>query len=65
VKIVLRIFDVEHGASAMLAGSNDALAMIDCGHNSTTGWLLSPTPLTARSAAVALWGLGRRTVGER
>jgi beta-lactamase superfamily II metal-dependent hydrolase len=38
VKMVLRIFDVEHGACTMLAGPNDAMAMIDCGHNSTTGW---------------------------
>ena len=36
--MVLRIFDVEHGACTMLAGPNDAIAMIDCGHNSTTGW---------------------------
>jgi beta-lactamase superfamily II metal-dependent hydrolase len=38
VKMVLRIFDVEHGACTMLAGPNDAMAMIDCGHNSTTEW---------------------------
>src|SRR5262249_30177290 len=38
VNMVLRIFDVEHGACAMLAGPNDAMAMIDCGHNSSTGW---------------------------
>lgn len=37
VRMVLRIFDVEHGACAMLAAPNDAIAMIDCGHNSTTG----------------------------
>lgn len=36
--MILRIFDVEHGACTMLAGPSDALAMIDCGHNSTTGW---------------------------
>ena len=36
--MILRIFDVEHGACAMLVGPNDALSMIDCGHNSTTGW---------------------------
>jgi beta-lactamase superfamily II metal-dependent hydrolase len=36
--MILRIFDVEHGACAMLAGSSDALAMIDCGHNASTGW---------------------------
>jgi beta-lactamase superfamily II metal-dependent hydrolase len=38
VKMVLRIFDVEHGACTMLAGPNDAMAMIDCGHNRTTNW---------------------------
>src|SRR5579859_3495792 len=36
--MILRIFDVEHGACAMLAGPNDAVAMIDCGHNASTGW---------------------------
>jgi beta-lactamase superfamily II metal-dependent hydrolase len=36
--MILRIFDVEHGACTMLAGPNDAVAMIDCGHNSSTGW---------------------------
>lgn len=36
--MILRIFDVEHGACAMLTGPNDALAVIDCGDNSTTGW---------------------------
>ena len=37
--LILRIFDVEHGACAMLAGmDHHALAMVDCGHNATTGW---------------------------
>lgn len=36
--MLLRIFDVEHGACAMMTASDDALAMIDCGHNSSTGW---------------------------
>jgi beta-lactamase superfamily II metal-dependent hydrolase len=36
--MVLRVFDVEHGACTMLAGPTDAIAMIDSGHNSTTGW---------------------------
>jgi hypothetical protein len=40
--MLLRIFDVEHGACAMLAAptgvNSDALAVIDCGHNSSTGW---------------------------
>jgi beta-lactamase superfamily II metal-dependent hydrolase len=37
--LVLRVFDVEHGACAMMrAPAGDRLAMIDCGHNVTTGW---------------------------
>lgn len=36
--IVIRIFDVEHGACAMVGGDFPAVAMIDCGHNETTGW---------------------------
>lgn len=34
----LRIFDVEHGACALLSGDNGYKIMIDCGHNGTTGW---------------------------
>lgn len=35
----LRIFDVEHGACAMMMGPNNGrLAMVDSGHNATTGW---------------------------
>ncbi len=34
----LKIFDVEHGACALLTADNGAHLMIDCGHNSTTGW---------------------------
>jgi hypothetical protein len=38
-ELILRIFDVEHGACCILAPSDgDGLAMIDCGHNATTGW---------------------------
>jgi beta-lactamase superfamily II metal-dependent hydrolase len=36
--VIVRIFDVEHGACAMISGPNNALAVIDCGHNETTGW---------------------------
>lgn len=37
--MILRVFDVEHGACTMLLSPNDdRLAMIDCGHNETTGW---------------------------
>jgi len=37
-ELLLRIFDVEHGACAMLALPDGGLAMIDSGHNDTTGW---------------------------
>ena len=37
-ELVIRIFDVEHGACAMMVAPNERLAMIDCGHNTTTGW---------------------------
>ena len=38
-ELVLRVFDVEHGACTMLLSpTGERLAMIDCGHNSTTGW---------------------------
>lgn len=32
----LKVFDVEHGACALLSCDNGARLMIDCGHNSTT-----------------------------
>src|SRR5437870_3806789 len=34
----LKIFDVEHGACALLTADNSTRLMIDCGHNGTTGW---------------------------
>src|ERR1700733_10358752 len=34
----LRIFDVEHGACALLACDDNTRIMIDCGHNSSSGW---------------------------
>jgi len=34
----LEIFDVEHGACALLTADNGTRLMIDCGHNATTGW---------------------------
>lgn len=34
----LTIFDVEHGACALLTGDHGARIMIDCGHNGSTGW---------------------------
>lgn len=71
MKIVLRIFDVEHGACVMLAGSNDALAMIDCGHDSTTGWLRitypadgpAPPP-AAGGSTLGAWSTDCRPIAE-
>lgn len=34
----LKIFDVEHGACALLTCDNNTRLMIDCGQNATTGW---------------------------
>lgn len=34
----LYIFDVEHGACALLIGDDGNSMMIDCGHNGSTGW---------------------------
>jgi glyoxylase-like metal-dependent hydrolase (beta-lactamase superfamily II) len=34
----LKIFDVEHGACALLTCDNGARLMIDCGHNASNGW---------------------------
>ncbi len=34
----LEIFDVEHGACALITTSNGKRAMIDCGHNAATNW---------------------------
>lgn len=34
----LQIFDVEHGACALLTADTGQRLMIDCGHNSHTGW---------------------------
>ncbi len=34
----LKIFDVQHGACALLTCDNGTRLMIDCGHNGETGW---------------------------
>jgi len=36
--MILRIFNVEHGACALLDCDNGTQIMIDAGHNATTGW---------------------------
>ena len=38
ILMILEIFDVEHGACALITTSNGRRIMIDCGHNATTGW---------------------------
>lgn len=48
----LEIFNVEHGACALVHTSNGKLAMIDCGHNATTGWM--PGDLLARRNVTTL-----------
>ncbi len=38
-EFLLRVFDVEHGACAIMASpADERIAMIDCGHNDSTGW---------------------------
>ncbi|MET4716304.1 beta-lactamase superfamily II metal-dependent hydrolase [Bradyrhizobium japonicum] len=36
--MILDIFDVEHGACALITTTNHRHVMIDCGTNTTTGW---------------------------
>ena len=36
--MILQIFDVEHGACALLTADDGTRLMVDCGHNATTGW---------------------------
>jgi beta-lactamase superfamily II metal-dependent hydrolase len=36
--MILDIYDVEHGACALITASNGRRVMIDSGHNATTGW---------------------------
>lgn len=37
-KMNLQIFDVAHGACALLTCNDGKRLMIDCGHNAETGW---------------------------
>jgi beta-lactamase superfamily II metal-dependent hydrolase len=55
----LEVFDVEHGACALITTSNDKRVMIDCGHNSTTEWKPS-TELIARG----IWSLDQLIVSN-
>jgi beta-lactamase superfamily II metal-dependent hydrolase len=55
----LEVFDVEHGACALITTSNGKRVMIDCGHNSTTGWKPS-TELIARG----IWSLDQLIVSN-
>lgn len=34
----IEIFDVEHGACALVTADNDRRILVDCGHNTSTGW---------------------------
>jgi beta-lactamase superfamily II metal-dependent hydrolase len=43
----LEIFDVEHGACALITTNNGKRVMIDCGHNAMTGWKPGTALLTA------------------
>ena len=43
----IEIFDVEHGACSLVTADNSRRILIDCGHNSSTGWRPS-TCLPAR-----------------
>lgn len=36
--MILEVFDVEHGACALVTTSNCRRIMIDCGHNAKSGW---------------------------
>jgi beta-lactamase superfamily II metal-dependent hydrolase len=45
--MIVQIFDVEHGACALITTPQGCRVMIDCGHNATTGWY----PGTALSAS--------------
>ena len=36
--MILEIFDVEHGACALVTTGNGKRILIDCGDNATTGW---------------------------
>jgi beta-lactamase superfamily II metal-dependent hydrolase len=36
--MILEVFDVEHGACALVTTSNGRRCLIDCGHNATTNW---------------------------
>jgi beta-lactamase superfamily II metal-dependent hydrolase len=55
----LEIFDVEHGACALITTSNGKHVLIDCGHNATTGWKPS-TELIARG----IWSLDKLIVSN-
>src|ERR1700676_674280 len=38
MKLILDIFDVEHGACALITTSGGKHIMVDCGDNRSTGW---------------------------
>ena len=50
--MILEIFDVEHGACALVTTSNGRRMLIDCGHNATTNW--RPGTFLARAGILRL-----------
>ena len=50
--MIVEVFDVEHGACALITTSNGRRIMIDCGHNATTGW--KPGTFLARAGITRL-----------
>jgi hypothetical protein len=48
-KLVLDVFDVEHGACALITTGGGNHILVDCGDNTTTGW----EPGTALSPAAS------------
>jgi beta-lactamase superfamily II metal-dependent hydrolase len=48
------IFDVEHGSCALVTTDNGKYILVDCGHNSTTGWRPS----------THLWRLGVKHIDQ-
>jgi hypothetical protein len=52
----LEVFDVEHGACALITTSNGKRVMIDCGHNAATNW--RPGSSNAQAALLLVEILG-------
>src|SRR4051812_854272 len=57
--MILEIFDVEHGACALITTSNGKRVMIDCGHNTSTAWRPS-----AELVARGVWALEKLVISN-